>query len=136
MPQVTLQSLLFFGIIDVKSVGITTSELVLSICAALLNGIAQIWRLKLESNAVEESLIEFCLHSVNGRVGWVPFLKKMEILNKDDSIIKYNSDNPLEIEFKIKYDIPFVTKYLGMKSSIEYDFSDVTIRYVLSIHSS
>ena len=69
VPQVTLQSLLFFGIIDVKLVGIETSDLVVSICAALLNSIGQIWRLKLESTAVEESFIEFCLYSVNGRVG-------------------------------------------------------------------
>ena len=133
VPQVTLQSLLFFGIIDVKLVGIETSELVLSIVAALLNGIGQIWRLILESEAVEESLIEFCLYSVNGRVGWVPFVKKMELLNKDDSILKYNSDNPLEIDFKIKYDIPIITKYLHMQNSIEYDFSDVAIRYFYTI---
>ena len=63
-------------------------------------------------------------------------LKKCELvlsLNKDDSILKYNSDNPLEIDFKIKYDIPIITKYLGMKNSIEYDFSDVTIRFVVHV---
>lgn len=98
VPQAMVQTLLFFSIIDGKELaGITNSDLILSLSSAAFNCLLQLLRLLLESKAVNEGFVQYSLHCITARFGWIPFEQQ----------IRNASQN--EINFKIKYDFPIVT---------------------------
>lgn len=140
VPQVTLQGLLYFEIIGNKKVtGIASTELLISICSACLNCTIQIMKLYLESNAIKQSFVEYSLIAVMGRIAWVPFLSQIEYLaqSKNKQLKNNNKDkrgkDKMIIDYDIKYNLPCITKWLGIKNSIEYDFSVTSIRFVCNL---
>eukprot|EP01084_Bolivina_argentea_P276963 472691_1 len=145
VPQVILQILLYFSIIEGKTLsGVTNRALIISICSAVFNCVMQMFRLIWESQAVQESFIQYALNSLTARYAWVPYKHKIEQINKYKTITSHN------FEYKIKYDLPLVTrltkciekKYdmapLQIQHNhktveptfgyVEYDFSNVTIK--------
>ena len=90
IPQVTLQALLFFGVIKVGTLTeITDYDLILSISSAFINAVIQLSRLKLESGAVKETFVQYSLNCITARFGWIPFKHTIEqfvdIINDADT---------------------------------------------------
>ena len=137
VPQVLIQPFLYIAVFgDERKGGIKQSELLISLISPKLNSIVQICKLYLESGAVKQNVIEYSLQCITGRIGWVPFQKQIESLSRiNNNSLDSDGDsdnatyNTLNIDYNIKYRIPLITKCLGMKNSIEFDFSSVTIRY-------
>ena len=78
-PQVTLQAFLFFGLIEgLYLTNITHSDLALSIGSATFNSIIQVYRLKKESEAAQETFVQYALNCITARFGWVPFDHKLQ----------------------------------------------------------
>ena len=74
VPQVSIQTLLFFGIVNGKEVsGITDSDLVMSVIVAAANSLFSVFELFAESRGVGESFVQYSLHCITARHGWVPF---------------------------------------------------------------
>eukprot|EP01083_Nonionella_stella_P177652 625049_1 len=134
VPQLTMQGLLFWDVIPGKHLaGIDEFILLISITSASLNCIRQIIKLILESRAVRQNVIEYSLHCVMARVGWVPFRNTIDtfrIANQTQA-----DPYPLSIDFNIKYAIPCITKCCGITASMEYDFSSRTIRHLVAVLS-
>ena len=122
--------------------------------SAGLNGLFQIIRIALESNACKESFIQYSLTCAMARVGWLPFENKIAKFltqnrsdnnpntsnsNNDDENINYNINNKnkklIDINYKIEYSVPIITYCLDIKADIEFDFSPTTIRHLISILS-
>eukprot|EP01083_Nonionella_stella_P267987 905612_1 len=70
-PQLILQIILLWK--GASSSGITPFDLGLSIASALLNSGIGTYRIKLESKAVNERFLQYALHCITSRFGWVPF---------------------------------------------------------------
>eukprot|EP01084_Bolivina_argentea_P168991 292967_1 len=144
LPQVVIQSLLFFSVIEGKEFsGVTERGLIISISSALVNCIMQIIRLCFEKTAVRESFVEYAFNCISARFGWIPFQHQIEIL-----------DDSMEINYDITYDLPIITLLtqllkdrndtqplqIGYKhgtkktttSNVEFDFSSVTINKLIS----
>ena len=67
-PQVMLQALLFFGVIEgINVTNITDRDLALSIGSAILNSFIQVIRLKKESEAVQETFVQYALNCITAR---------------------------------------------------------------------
>eukprot|EP01084_Bolivina_argentea_P296727 511082_1 len=129
IPQITIQALLYFDIISGKELtGVTDQILLTSIVSATLNSLRQVIKLVLESKAVEQNVIEYSLHCVMARVGWVPFHRNIDTF-------RLSMISEMHINYNIKYDIPIFTKCLGVAGSMEYDFSSMTIRHLITVLS-
>ena len=63
-----LQALLFFGVMKGKNLNdISDEDLILSISAAIFNSFVQIFRLKKESKAVQETFVQYALNCITAR---------------------------------------------------------------------
>eukprot|EP01084_Bolivina_argentea_P080713 146175_1 len=106
IPQVTLQILLFTRMIKGISVTtITDRDLIFSISTAIFNSLVQLFRLKLESKAAQETFVQYALNCISCRFGWVPFAHKLQRF-EDINEKKHAS---LLIDYKIQYRLPLVT---------------------------
>ena len=116
MPQVVLQALLYFGVIKGLSLTtITDRDLALSIGSAIFNSLIQLFRLKKESTAAQESFVQYSLSCITARFGWVPFNHKLEQFVD-------NEQKVLSLNYKIQYPLPLVTslsKYILDRNDIE-----------------
>eukprot|EP01084_Bolivina_argentea_P024887 46328_1 len=118
IPQAILQGFLFSGFIQGRELtGITRSDLILSISAAILNSFIQIFRLKMESTAAQETFVQYSLHCITARFAWVPFTHKMiEFVQKNDG------RNILNVNYHIQYELPlikFLSRYLTTRNATE-----------------
>eukprot|EP01083_Nonionella_stella_P128720 390097_1 len=96
IPQVTLQLLLIFDVIPGKELaGITSLELRISIACAVFNFIIQISKLYIESVAVNERFVVYCLNAMMGRVSWVPFRLKVVKLARH---LAYTHENEYQVQ--------------------------------------
>eukprot|EP01083_Nonionella_stella_P014862 41621_1 len=129
VPQLTIQVLLFCNVIPGKHlIDMNQTILLTSIASASLNCVRQMIKLVLESKAVRQNVIEYSLHCVMARVGWVPFRTTIDTFRVAD---RY----PLSIDYNIKYAIPIVTACCGITGSMEYDFSSRTVRHLVAVLS-
>eukprot|EP01084_Bolivina_argentea_P287152 492683_1 len=105
IPQVTLQALLFSGVITNDLGDITDKDILISLSAASFNFFVQIFRLKKESQVTKETFIQYSLHCITSRFAWVPFLHLLE------QQIKSGSTKPLKpINYTMKYKIGVITR--------------------------
>eukprot|EP01084_Bolivina_argentea_P231860 390910_1 len=143
IPQCSLQALLFFSVIEGRETSkITQKDLLISIVAAIVNSLGQVIRLYWESNAVHESLLQYSLNCIVGRVGWIPYVEQLKIAqndtNSDESKKRYkqviNDKDEIEIfiNYCIEYNIPIATKCFGYKGKMEFDFSSITISHFIA----
>eukprot|EP01084_Bolivina_argentea_P067294 122575_1 len=136
VPQVALQLLLFFSIAKGNELkNITRTDLLLSIGSALFSSFMQIFRLRAESMAVNETLVHYSLNCITARFGWVPFKDKMEQFNElqkqiTDKLKKKGclqrctscfgdtkeKETKLAIDYNLQYSLPFITKLTGFLS--------------------
>ena len=140
----------FFG--DNSFIGINDSDLLLSIIAAIVNSIYQISKIKLESNLVGESFVQYCLTCIIARVRWYPFQSTLNNImlgsinlvdetklyndnNKNNDSIGSDSSSLLRIKFYDLMSLPLIDKIGIPQPKIEFDFSHVTVRYVLKFHN-
>ena len=134
LPQLILQGLLLSNILGDKNLtGVSNEEFTLSIVSAIVNSIAQICRLYLESRSVDESFVQYTLTCAQGRVGWLPFEHELiELINKN----KYDNDlesNITVINYNIHYKIPLLSRIFGsLKVDMDFDFSSVTLRHLIA----
>ena len=97
------QVLLFLSIIaGGELTGITKQDLRLSIGSASFNCIIQLFRLKLESTAVEETFVQYSLNCITARFGWVPFSSKLKAFTK--------SHEPIILNYDINYTLPLLKR--------------------------
>eukprot|EP01083_Nonionella_stella_P309125 1093486_1 len=130
VPQITIQALLYANIIPGRELtGISSQILMTSIFSASLNCVRQILKLVLESRAVQQNVIEYSLHCVMARVGWVPFRTTIDTFRISNQM---HSD-PMSIDYNIKYPIPIITKCCGITGTMEYDFSSRTVRHLVAV---
>ena len=160
VPQVSVQTLLFFGIINGKKVsGITDRDLLLSVSFAAANSLFSVFELFAESRGVSESFVQYSLHCITARHGWVPFediisgflggnvggngnrgsscceqLCGLKAIPKDRDRQKAN-DNELHIDYNMKYRLPFLSWLSGEKLTvtITYSFSPLTLKSLMAI---
>eukprot|EP01083_Nonionella_stella_P267986 905611_1 len=101
IPQLTLQFILLWT--GAASSTITHFDLSLSVASALLNSGIGTYRITLESKAVNERFLQYALHCITSRFGWVPFqhiidefkdCKTSEIDEFKDYIDHYRTNNP------------------------------------------
>ena len=92
-----------------------------SIVTTSINIIFQFGRLVAESNAVEEGISEYALNCVMARVGWTPYKRKIERFREDSD---YKVE---EIDYDIKYRIYGFTNCTGIRGTVDFAFSDVTL---------
>ena len=76
IPQAVLQFLLLWHVFGSSS-GVTELDVYLSIISATLNCIFQILRLRLESQACNETFDQYCLECLMARISWIPFEKQI-----------------------------------------------------------
>eukprot|EP01084_Bolivina_argentea_P140823 247507_1 len=147
VPQVVLQALLFFSIIEGKQFNaITNSDLLLSLCSAMFSSVLQLFRLRAESMAVQETFVHYALNCITARFGWVAFkdkigqfnaeLQKLDLLEtKFDEVMdkmqkrycgcfsnKSEDAKKLEIDYNLNYALPIITpltKHLSEKSRLQ-----------------
>eukprot|EP01083_Nonionella_stella_P089132 248670_1 len=116
-PQLVLQTLLFSGV--------SSDVLMLSIFSAFFNFVIQLVRLKAESVAVRETFVQYSLHSITARFGWLPFKHLIKEFgtheNRTDSkpkacwrwcrfeIINDDDDEQIELDYRLRYRVPVVT---------------------------
>eukprot|EP01084_Bolivina_argentea_P067291 122567_1 len=113
IPQVLLQCLLFFGMIQGREIsGITNLDLIKSITSALFSCVVQFCILKLESTAVKETVVEYGLHCITCKFGWVPLQNKFKIKKK-----KSWKDAPIKRWFR-KYCC--MNKYVSEEENVYY----------------
>eukprot|EP01083_Nonionella_stella_P077456 211555_1 len=147
LPQLLLQLLLMSQIIPGKDLAqITTIDLQISMATAIFNLVAQITKLYIESVAVDEYFVEYCLHAMMARVSWVPFRLKIVQLTRsmtyNDTKYDYNTSkrntkpsccnrlcsvyyrDPLDdertINYKIQYRIPLISWISSFCSKSEF----------------
>ena len=107
VPQVILQLLVFFAVIEGKEFsGVTRRALILSICSASLNSCIQIFRLRSESKAVKETFVQYSLNCITSRFGWVPYEHVIEsFVNDQDTDIDgkiVTHEASLTIDYQMK----------------------------------
>eukprot|EP01084_Bolivina_argentea_P280872 480427_1 len=137
-------------------------DLQISIATAIFNFVTQITKLYIESVAVNEYFVEYCLNAMMGRVSWVPFRLKMIKLtrnityteNKKKNVIQANDqsccnklcsvyyrdelDDDETINYNIQYRVPLISWISGFLSkkelliNVDYDFSSVTIGHLIA----
>ena len=125
--QLCLQSYLVFG--DNGVLGgskIRKKDLIKSILSAIVNTTIQIWRMALESGSVNQSFIHYILDCFMARINWVPFIDQIATL-------KSKLSAKMMIDYKIEYNLPIISKRFKYKQSLNFQFSDSTLR--LCIHS-
>eukprot|EP01084_Bolivina_argentea_P110314 197016_1 len=153
VPQVILQTLLYTKTISGKDIsGITDRALLISVSSAVFNCIVTLVKLYAESRGVQETFVEYSLHSITARFGWVPFRKVLinyfndnynNMNNKPGCCGKWFSfknldSNDIILNYKIQYRVPIIT-YLSnesLKNSIVYDFSSNTMASFIAIIKS
>eukprot|EP01084_Bolivina_argentea_P317425 550350_1 len=143
-PQVALQALLFFGIIKGKEFNaITDTDLLVSLSSAIFSSIMQIYRLRAESMAVQETFVHYALNCITARFGWVAYKDKIEQFNSElqkklenlsknaeNAQNKYcgcfgsntDDEDKLELDYNLNYELPLVTPltgYLSEKSKFQ-----------------
>eukprot|EP01083_Nonionella_stella_P096780 272139_1 len=115
-PQAILQVLLAFHVIEGRDLaGISDRDLILSIGAAILNSFVQLFRLKKESKAAQETFVQYSLHCITARFGWVPFNHLMQQFVDAE-------DRALDINYKMQYELPLIThlsKQLLQRNAVE-----------------
>eukprot|EP01084_Bolivina_argentea_P215564 365983_1 len=169
IPQLIIQTLLLYNLFPVKSSeisNITETDLYRSITFAVLNAVGQFFKLFIESIAVDESFVQYCLHAMMSRVGWIPFKMKIIQYFRDESSsvsayednknnnednkncldkifgVKYinptdlNSEKEITINYKIDYRMPVISYLFNIKPTLEFDFSSITIRHLIAIIES
>ena len=68
VPQVTLQGLLYLSVIEGRELtNITDQDLILSIASAIFNSVNQVYTLKLQSAAVDETFVQYSLNCIIAR---------------------------------------------------------------------
>lgn len=149
IPQIIIQSLIFIKIFP-GSTNIKSNELFISIITALINLFIQTLRLKFESISIHETLLEYSLNCIIGRVGWIPFLHELNynyINNKlkeeqqQQQNIDNNNDNEkkndikLLIDYDIKYKIPLISNLFNYFPKMDFDFDSITINHFIAILS-
>ena len=139
--------------------GITDHDLLLSVSFAAANSLFSVFELFAESRGVSESFVQYSLHCITARHGWVPFahiigrflsgqntpngLRRNSCWNKmcslrriykDDDRQKAN-DNELEIDYKMMYRLPLLSWLSGetLKVSMTYSFSPQTLKSLMAI---
>eukprot|EP01083_Nonionella_stella_P242260 845191_1 len=158
VPQTILQILLVFDIIKGKELAqITNLQLQISIISAVFNLIMQLTKLYVESVAVNEFFVEYCLSAMMARVSWVPFRLKIVKLSRftssDDSDTAKDAmpsrsccgkvfstrfyaqnDGANVINYKIQYRIPIVSWLSNdaILGKVDYDFSRATIGHLIA----
>eukprot|EP01084_Bolivina_argentea_P174251 301848_1 len=96
IPQVTLQCLLFFKVIPGLELtgGIKAQDILLSTASAVANAVLEMFKLYIESKAVEEGFFSYALTCFMARIGWIPFRfsirKFLENPNAKLAYISYN----------------------------------------------
>ena len=142
IPQSILQTFLLIGIFgNINDTNITASDVYLSIVSAILNSLFQIFRLKLESQACEESFVEYCLTCLMAQIAWIPFHKKIEFILKNSGK-QDNSDATTAIatitdviNYDIRYNYPcHINKMIGYQPKINFDFSSLTIQLGVTLY--
>ena len=146
-----IQACLYFEWIGNKELtDITETDLIFSIVAAGVNSVAQLMKIYLESAAVGETFVQYVLTCIMGRVGWIPFQNQLSLLlseisemnsidteneNDDDienipiqSSRKTLRNRTVVLDYKISYRIPIISSLIGLKPSVEFYFSSVTLR--------
>ena len=64
----TLQALLFFNVIKGRDLGdISDTDLILSISSAIFNSFIQLFRLRKESTAAQETFVQYSLNCITAR---------------------------------------------------------------------
>eukprot|EP01083_Nonionella_stella_P089131 248668_1 len=126
VPQLILQTLLFTAVIGVQDelTGVSSDVLMLSICSASFNFVIQTLRLKAESVAVRETFVQYSLHSITARFGWLPFkhlikqsgARQKRTDNKSKtccwrwcSFEIINDDDEPTLDYRLRYRLPIVT---------------------------
>ena len=155
-----MQTLLFFGVINGKEVsGITDRDLLLSVSFAAANSLFSVFELFAESRGVRESFVQYSLHCITARHGWVPFadiigrflggedgdyaLRGNSCWNKlfglraipKDAERKRGDENELDIDYNMMYRLPLLSWLSGEKLtvSISYSFSPQTLKSLMAI---
>ena len=142
IPQLILQSLLAFELINLNSLrtcddnGVAPTKscqgsdatfeddsrlVIFSIITTSCNIIFQMGRLIAESIAVEERIDQYALNCIMARVGWTPYKHKIERFRED-------SDYKVKrISYDIKFPLWIFTDCTGIRGSVDFAFSDVTL---------
>ena len=145
IPQSATQLFLLLGIFGsgslIKSANISLADVVVSICFAVLNGFFQVFRLKLESQACNESFSEYCLECLMARISWIPFEKEIQrfllgntVAASDNNIATTKENyNFKTINYNIKYSYPcWLSQIVNYKPKLEFDFSSLTIQKLMN----
>lgn len=146
-----MQSLIGFQLFDTQNFRVVREEnyeasipretIYYSIASAFGNMVFQTARLILESKAIEERVDEYALKCIMARIGWIPFKHKLDLQANRRNIRKNNRrgnkfSKPKEdfvvLDYNIKYNIPLCTKFVDIRGTLDFDFSDVTIGQLTS----
>lgn len=98
------------------------NTLIISYCLTIFNLFKQMIILKITSQYFNEDFLRFALFSMKAKIGWIPFLHKI----KNDELTNI-------IDFhQIKCPVPLFSQMIGYYIDFKYNFSDITIRQLVS----
>eukprot|EP01084_Bolivina_argentea_P270921 460797_1 len=160
VPQVILQVTAFIGIIDGLDVaGITSKDLFVSVSAAILNSLFQLWRIYGESRAISDDFISYSLECATAKFAWIPFSYKIRKFFNNDlqdkhrnkkfcphtaccircCLLKPYHDHDNFIDFgNIFYRYPLITRMSRNinKGKVLFKFSHTTMRTLITLIKS
>ena len=97
--------------------------LLLSYGLTIFNLISQVITLKMNANYLKEDFLSYCLISMKAKFGWIPYIGKLEDQALTENIVDYH---------QIQCPIPFITPLIGIYTKISFEFSELTIRQLIS----
>ena len=113
VPQIILQIRILTA--GAEDVGITLSTLIASLSAAILHLLLQIFLLHFESSGCKESILQYMVICMNGRLNWVPFIDKLTAGSSSNESREYDYR-------KLEYQL------CGKKFGMDYEFYPTTLK--------
>eukprot|EP01084_Bolivina_argentea_P159140 277190_1 len=81
LPQVFLQFLMYVDVVQISGTTVTDFDVIKSLIPAVLNVIITFALLSIEAKIWGESNIMYCLTSIIGKFGWIPFQRNIKFNN-------------------------------------------------------